>query len=158
MTKLRVHNLGFIGYSSAMTSPEKLLVAALTLALVSCSGPGRGLSEEERFFVNNVKPILEQNCLACHTTTTNPSRLNLSTPEALHGARGGKRFIVSGHPEQSLLIAAVSRKGGHPQVMPAMDLSLTEDQIAVLREWIQGGANWPSGPEGRLVPKANPER
>lgn len=141
-----------------MSSCDLMLVSVLALGLVSCSGPGAGVSEEERFFVKEVKPILEQNCLACHSTTTNPSRLNLSTPEALHGARGGKKFIVPGSPEESLLIAAVSRKGGHPQVMPAMDLSLTEDQIGVLREWIEAGAAWPTGPEGRLVPKASTER
>ena len=153
-----VQNPGFIGYTSLMNSSNKLLVVAFFLASASCSSPDRGLSEKERFFVADVKPILEQNCLACHATNANPSRMNLSTPEALHGARGGKKFIVPGRPEESLVITAVSRKGGHPKVMPAMDLSLTEDQIAILKEWIQEGANWPSGPEGRLVPKVNPER
>jgi uncharacterized membrane protein len=128
------------------------------LLIGSCASPTNSLSIEERFFVNDVKPILERNCLACHSTNSNPSRLNLSGPEVLHIARAGQRFIVPGKPNESLVVTAIMRKGGHANLMPRVDLSLTEDQVAVIREWIESGAAWPTGQEGRLVAKANPER
>ena len=134
------------------------LLAAIPALVSSCSTPSDELTSGEKFFVNNVKPILEQNCLACHNTDAHPSRLNLSGPGTLRAARYSKPFIVSGRPDDSLLISAVSRNGSHPNVMPRLDLSLTEDQVAVLREWIQDGAAWPDGPEGKLAAKANPER
>lgn len=134
------------------------LFASVAGFISSCGMPANKLSNGEAFFVSNVKPILEKNCLACHNTNAHPSRLNLSGPEAILASRHSKRFILPGHPDDSLIVKAVSRKGSHPNVMPRLDLSLTEDQIAVLREWIQDGAAWPKGPQGHLVARANPER
>lgn len=126
--------------------------------LSSCGTPAGKLTNGEKFFVTEVKPILESNCLLFHNTSAHPSKLDLSGPDAVHAVRGTKRFIVPGHPDDSLLVSAVARKGSHPNVMPRLDLSLTEDQVAVLREWIQDGAAWPKGAPGQLVAKANPER
>ena len=134
-----------------------LTVGALGF-LASCGTSATSLTPKEQFFVSDVKPILESNCLACHNSNANPSRLNLSGPDAVLATRGTKRFIVPGNPGGSLMVKAVSRKGSHPNVMPRLDLSLTEDQVGVLREWIQDGAAWPKGPQGQLVAKANPER
>lgn len=133
-----------------------VLAAAMLCACGSSSLPG---AAKEQFFVSEVKPVLEQNCLACHNTDAHPSHLNLSESRALTArGKGGRAYIVPGHPEDSLLIAAISRKGSHPKVMPRLDLSLTDDQIGVLREWIQDGAVWPKGESGKLAPKANAER
>ena len=137
---------------------RSLLICALLSSLLgflsSCGTPSNG----EAFFTSHVKPILEQNCLACHNSDAHPSKLNLSGPDAVVATRNSVRFIVPGHPNDSLLVKAVTRKGSHPNVMPRLDLSLTEDQIAMLREWIQDGAAWPKGESGKLVAKANPER
>ena len=126
--------------------------------LSSCGSSSGSLTNGEKLFVTEVKPILESNCLACHNSDTHPSKLNLSGLGAVLATRGTRRFIVPGHPDDSLLVTAVSRKGSHSKVMPRFDLSLTDDQVAVLREWIQDGAAWPKGSQGQLVAKANPER
>lgn len=125
--------------------------------LVSCGICRQAGRADGQFFTSEVKPILEQNCLLCHNTDAHPSGLNLSGFGALTAHKGGSRYIVPGRPDDSLLITAVSRGGSHPKTMPRLDMSLTEDQIAVLREWINDGAVWPAGPEGRLVAKTNPE-
>jgi mono/diheme cytochrome c family protein len=138
-----------------------LICISLTAAfgfLSSCGTSSSRLTIGEKFFVTEVKPILEGNCVACHNSDQHPSRLDLTSLACLLAARGDKHFIIPGNPDDSLLVSAVSRKGGHPKVMPRLDLSLTEDQIAVLREWIQDGAAWPKGSDGKLVAKANPER
>jgi hypothetical protein len=49
-----------------------------------------------------------------------------------------------------MLLSAIGRKGSHPKVMPRADISLTEDQIGELREWIEDGAHWPAGSAGEL--------
>lgn len=138
-----------------------LICVALPVVLgmfSSCGTSSSQLMNGETFFVTEVKPILERNCLACHNNNSHPSKLNLSGPGVVLATRGAKRFIVPGDPDGSLLVSAVSRKGSHPTVMPRLDLSLTEDQVAVLREWIHDGAAWPKGAQGQLVAKANPER
>lgn len=142
-----------------------LAAVAVQGPLVSCSlwkpasatnGP---LTERERFFVTEVKPVLERQCLRCHNGTTLPGKLNLSSGDvALAGRLRGQRYIVPGRPDQSLVIAAVSHKGNHRPLMPNLvPLTLTDDQIGVLREWIEDGAVWPTGSAGQLKAVVNPE-
>lgn len=132
---------------------------ALAFSLSSCvSGPEGDIPEGERFFVREVKPILERNCVRCHNGAALPAKMNLSTREtALAGRRGGRHYIQPGSPEDSLMIVAISRPGTHAKLMPRQEISLTSDQIAVLREWITDGAAWPQGEPGALRPAANPE-
>lgn len=134
-------------------------LAAVTVQgpLVSCSlfksdGAANSLSEKERFFVTEVKPVLERNCLRCHNGTALPGKLDLRSSDTITPG-----YIRPGKPDASLLVTAVSRKGTHPKLMPQLPLSLTDDQIGVLREWIEDGAAWPLGPEGQLKPVVNPE-
>lgn len=142
-----------------------LAAIAVQGPLVSCSlrkpasGSTAPLTEKERFFVTEVKPLFEQQCLRCHNGTTLPDKLNLTSGEAaLKGRLRGQRYITPGRPDQSLIVAAVSHKGTHRPLMPNLvPLTLTDDQIGVLREWIEDGAVWPAGPAGQLKAVANPE-
>jgi hypothetical protein len=130
-----------------------LAVVVVQGPMVSCSiVKSSGLAERERYFLTEVKPVLERNCLRCHNGTTLPGKLDLRSRDAL---RGG--YIVPGQPDSSLFITAISRKGTHPRLMPQLPLSLTDDQIGVLREWIEDGATWPAGREGHLKAVHNPE-
>jgi len=145
-------------------SPRALLPAGLLFTLMtgvfSCRsiGPSATTAKDEAFFQREVRPILEMNCLPCHHGQLPPGRLDLTTREkALAGRSQGRAFLTPGQPEQSLLVTADSRKGTHPKLMPQRDLSLTEEDIGTLWEWIEDGAAWPAGPRGTLRPKANPE-
>lgn len=125
--------------------------------MVSCSSwkvhpSATPLTEKERFFVTEVKPLLERNCLRCHNGTAIPGKLDLRSKNKVKDG-----YIRPGRPGESLLVTAVSRKGTHPLLMPQLPVSLTDDQIGVLREWIEDGAVWPSGPEGTLRAVRNPE-
>ena len=72
-------------------------------------------------------------------------------------ARTGRPFIIPGDPDCSLIVAAVTRRGTHPRLMPRQELSLTEDEIGELSEWIEDGAYWPEGSAGKLQAVFNPE-
>jgi len=144
-----------------MTIPRACLMAGLlsltSVAFVSCQsgGPPATAADGDAFFQREVRPILEMNCLPCHHGQTLPGRLNLTTREST--LAGTRAYLVPGRPDDSLLVTAVSRTGTHPKLMPQRDLSLTEEDIGTLREWIEDGAPWPSGPDGTLRPKPNPE-
>jgi hypothetical protein len=149
----------FLWYAGGMKVVTYCFLAALTVQgpIVSCSvwkpvANAAPLTEKEQFFVAEVKPILQRNCLRCHDGTVLPGKLDLRNRELVDS-----QFIRPGHPDASLLVTAVSRKGTHPMLMPQLPLSLTDDQIGVLREWITDGAVWPSGPEGTLRTVKNPE-
>jgi hypothetical protein len=124
----------------------------------SCQSGASRSTEAEAFFQREVRPILEMNCLPCHNGVVLPGRLDLTTREkALASRLHGRAFIVPGRPDDSLLVTAVSRQGTHPKLMPQRDLSLTEEDIGTLREWITDGAAWPDGRNGLLRAKPNPE-
>ena len=112
----------------------------------------------QKLFTDDIKPILEKNCLACHSGA-NPTLLNLSNHASpfLPGP-SGRAYIVPGKPDQSLLLEAVSRQGLHQRMMPRLQVTLTDMEIGTLREWIEAGAPWPNGPPGQLHPQPNPEQ
>lgn len=130
----------------------------LLLLLPACALlPGTD-SEQEHYFLTEVKPILQQHCLRCHNGALPPPALNLtSKATAFKRSASGRQYIMAEDPDCSLLISAVQRGGTHPKMMPRKDISLTEDQIGELREWIEDGAYWPEGPKGILKAETGPE-
>ncbi len=119
--------------------------------LTACSLLPAGRSERAGYFHTQVKPVLQQHCLQCHNGSLPPPALNLaSKAAAFKRSASGRDYILAGAPDRSLLISAVQRGGTHPQMMPRTEVSLTDDQIGMLREWIEDGAYWPEGPAGTL--------
>jgi uncharacterized membrane protein len=130
----------------------------LFFLLTACAAIPGTQAERERYFLKEVKPVLQQHCVACHVGTLPPPALNLTSKAAAftHSA-SGRDYILPGDPDCSLLISAVQRGGTHPKMMPRTEVSLTEDQIGMLREWIEDGAYWPEGEKGTLRPQKGVE-
>lgn len=136
----------------------KRTLFAIPVILASCSLQPITSSKEEQYFLAEVKPVLQQQCLRCHNGTMPIPVLNLTSKSTAfkRGAKG-LRFIVPGDPDHSLLVSAIQRGGTHPKKMPHADISLTDDQIGMLREWITDGAFWPEGERGHLRPEKSGE-
>jgi hypothetical protein len=97
-------------------------------------------AQEPTSFNNDIKPIFEASCWACHNATTQLSQLDLSTREgALKGGDHGPA-IVPGKAADSRLYRLVS--GLEKPAMPLDGKSLTEQQIAAIKTWIDEGAHW----------------
>lgn len=123
----------------------------LLFVVTACSLPSVSKSEREHYFLTEVKPVLQQHCLRCHNGALPPPALNLSSRAvAFTRSASGRDYILPEDPDCSLLISAVQRGGTHPQMMPRTDVSLTDDQMGMLREWIEDGAYWPEGEKGVL--------
>jgi hypothetical protein len=128
-----------------------LRLLPVALVVTACSLPVVSKSEREHYFLTEVKPVLEQHCLRCHNGALPPPSLNLTSKAvAFTRSASGRDYILPEDPDCSLLISAVQRGGTHPKMMPRTDVSLTGDQIGMLREWIEDGAYWPEGEKGRL--------
>ena len=97
-------------------------------------------------FVRQVQPILQSACYECHGPKKHKGKLRLdSRPLAMHGGGSG-RAIVPGDSGKSYLIQRVLGRGDEDR-MPLKHDPLSDEQIAVLRAWIDQGAEWPdSGP------------
>ncbi|HYM10495.1 MAG TPA: PSD1 and planctomycete cytochrome C domain-containing protein [Bryobacterales bacterium] len=92
------------------------------------------------FFESSVQPILKANCLPCHNKGNRTSGLAFDTREDV--LKGGKRgpAVKPGAPGESRLMAAVEHKG--ELKMPFGREQLTDEQIAVLRQWIEQNVPW----------------
>lgn len=137
----------------------KLLFLLFLFAVASCSlAPKDQPGGADRYFVTEVKPVLQEQCLRCHDGTQPPPVLNLTSRNAAFRTNArGQHYIVPGKPDSSLLVTAVQRMGTHPKLMPQSDVSLTDMQIGMLREWIEDGAYWPEGAAGNLHHQRSPE-
>ncbi|MCU1261551.1 MAG: Planctomycete cytochrome [Bryobacterales bacterium] len=99
--------------------------------------------QQIEFFEKKVRPILVNNCYACHSADTKPAGgLRLDDRNGiLHGGQSGPA-VVPGAPEKSLLLTRV-RHEDPKRRMPKEGDPLSASQIADLTAWIQDGAAWP---------------
>ncbi len=96
-------------------------------------------SEDTDFFENKVRPVLANNCYACHTSSE-MGGLRVDTRESLlKGGRSGPA-LVPGDPDKSLLVQAVRQTGDLK--MPKGG-KLKPAEVAALTEWVKTGALWP---------------
>ncbi len=95
-------------------------------------------------FKRDIQPIFAEKCYSCHGTEKQKGGLRLDRrKDALQGGDSGK-VILPGKPGDSILIRNVS--GVDPNnVMPPKGKAepVTENQLALLRAWIEAGAPWP---------------
>ncbi|MGH9373457.1 MAG: DUF1549 domain-containing protein, partial [Vicinamibacterales bacterium] len=89
-------------------------------------------------FTQQVQPILEANCLECHSQDKRKGGLSLATyTDVLDGGRNGPA-VRPGNGTGSLMFHRVSAQV-EPQ-MPLDELPLSDAEIALLRTWIDQGA------------------
>ncbi len=98
-------------------------------------------SAREKFFEQNIRPLLVEKCYSCHATKKQKGGLRLDSIEAiLKGGESGPA-VVPGKPDESLLVAAINYAG--PEMPP--DGKLAPEKVAVLTRWVASGATWPAG-------------
>ena len=99
--------------------------------------------EEKRVdFSAEVKPILNKHCISCHGgVKRNADYSVLFRHEALDTTESGKIGIVPGDPDHSEMIRRITSTD--PEVrMPYKEEPLSHDEIAILKKWIEQGAEW----------------
>jgi hypothetical protein len=107
--------------------------------IVACAAQARGaLGDVGRApqFERDVRPILVANCLNCHGVTAPKAELDLRSMSTI--LRGGKSgpAIVRSDPENSLLYQRVTER----EMPPDPKRKLSDQEVAVVRAWIAGGA------------------
>ena len=98
-------------------------------------------ADQLRFFETNIRPVFIEHCQKCHGSTKQWGGLRLDSREALLRGGDSGAAIVSGKPNESLLIRAVRHEDADLK-MPK-DGKLSERQIADLARWIEMGAPFP---------------
>ncbi|MEY2821723.1 MAG: hypothetical protein RL105_1295, partial [Verrucomicrobiota bacterium] len=107
-------------------------------------------------FNRDIRPILSDNCFACHGFDAKKRKadLRLDTAEGAYAVNDGVQAVKPGDPEGSELIKRLLSKDPE-EVMPPPDShkQLTPAQIETLRRWIAEGAayrkHWSFEPPSR---------
>jgi hypothetical protein len=99
-------------------------------------------------FAQQVKPLLERSCVGCHSGEKPRGLFRIDGRDAiLKGGTSGEAAIVPGHSEKSPLIDYVSGKVPELEMPPKAARGripgLKTDEVALLRAWIDQGAEWP---------------
>ena len=106
----------------------------------------------------DIRPILSNNCYVCHGPDSSTRQADLRLDIREHATKqlaDGKKAIVPGRWHKSELINRVSSHD--PEVMmppPEMKRQLSEKEIALLKRWIEEGAEWE--PYWAFVPPEKP--
>jgi mono/diheme cytochrome c family protein len=91
-------------------------------------------------FESRIRPLLAQQCFACHTNTRSGG-LRLDSRQGLLTGGDSGPAVVPGDPEKSILIAAIRHVG--PLKMPKAATRLEDEQIDNFVTWVKDGAYWP---------------
>lgn len=90
-----------------------------------------------------VQPILKQKCWSCHNSEKQKGKLRMDTPDFLLKGGENGRIIVTGDPAKSEMIKRLLLEDSDEHHMPPKGKTpMTEDEIAILHWWIQGGADF----------------
>jgi mono/diheme cytochrome c family protein len=97
-------------------------------------------------YQRQVRPILSENCFACHGPDRRQRKGGLRLDEregALAKLRSGRFAIVPGDPERSLLLELVAAEDEDERMPPARTgKRLAPAEIELLRAWIAAGAEF----------------
>ena len=92
-------------------------------------------------FERDIAPIIQERCIRCHRPGVQENDLSLATIDDL----AESEYIVEGRPYESYLIEVVTADGRERPLMPKEGQPLSDEQVALLRRWIEEGAAWPAG-------------
>lgn len=146
-----------------LLAPLPLVAGALLLGPPAKGAPAANaaVADSAALFNKEVKPILQENCIACHRGTEPMGGLRLTSRAAILKGGASGPAVVLAKPNESLLLAAVNHQG---RQMPPQG-KMAPKKIEALTRWVNRGLPWPEGPEGNVEaeeqhagpPKVTPE-
>lgn len=115
---------------------QKILLVIVAFGLFT------GCQNEKIDFSTQVKPILNKRCISCHGGVKQNGGFSVLFPEeALDTTESGKYAIVPGDPRHSEMIRRINESDPE-QRMPYKEEPLTKEEINILTQWVEEGAEW----------------
>lgn len=94
-------------------------------------------------FKKEIWPILKEKCIDCHGPDKQKSEYRLDTREAaIKGGEYEEKAIIPGNSLKSPFIHFTARAVADMEMPPKKKDFLTNEQVALLRAWIDQGAKW----------------
>ena len=96
-------------------------------------------------FQRQIRPILSNNCLQCHgpDESSRKAGLRLDIKDGIFTQRPNGTPVIPGNAQESLLYKRISDPDPRRRMPPAAaHKEVTDAQKALLRQWIEEGAEW----------------
>ena len=126
-------------------------LVAVCLAAAATTFTTRRLSAQpgaDVEYARDIQPVLRANCYGCHGPALQNANFRVDRRRDVMpnrvGANGAR--IVPGNATASRLFARISGTGAGLQMPPSGPLPA--EQIAIIRNWIEQGADWPDALDG----------
>jgi hypothetical protein len=120
-----------------------ILLALLSIALGE-EKPATFSPEHEKFFENEIRPLLIEHCHRCHGEDNFKGGLRLDSLGAILEGGDSGAAAVAGKASESLLIEAVR----YDSLEMPPDEKLSDRQIDLLTQWVEMGLPWPGSNDG----------
>ena len=92
-------------------------------------------------FNRDIRPIFNRSCTGCHGGVKKAGGLSLITKEEAYGKTENGLGIVPGNAEDSMVYKLITHEDPSKR-MPFEKTPLTEDEIKLIKDWINAGAQW----------------
>jgi hypothetical protein len=111
-----------------------------------------GQSGRRPNYDDDVRPLFARRCFGCHNAAEMRSGLSLESYAGVMKGGSSGDVVIAGRAASSMLFKVVNRDEGVPQ-MPLGQAKLPDNEIALIRDWIQFGllenaSSVPKGPVG----------
>ncbi len=119
----------------------RLLPITLFLSLLSLPS----FAEVPVNFSREIRPILSENCFACHGPDEGKrkAKLRLDEEASAKATREGVAAVVPGNLEKSALVERIETKDEDKVMPPAKThKTVSAAQLALIKTWIKQGAKW----------------
>lgn len=109
--------------------------AVIVSSLAMAAGP------EPVDFAHQIAPILRQHCAECHGGTKAEGGFSINTRELMLDAK----VVTNGDSSDSYLVELITAGDSEYQMPPEGKPRVAEEQILLLKRWIDAGLLWESG-------------
>src|SRR5260221_709332 len=122
-----------------MLSALLCCIPAALVPLARAAAPSE--VEKTRFFEEQVKPILDANCIKCHGGEKTKGGLELTSRQTILSGGDTGPAVSLEQPAKSLLLKAISHTDSELQMPPKKKLA--DPQIVTLTRWVELGIPMP---------------
>jgi hypothetical protein len=113
-----------------------LLLAPQRAAAQAPAAPAKG----QLSFINDVAPILKENCFACHDAKKRKGKLDMTTYESFRKGGDHDDPVAPGKPEESGILDRLTASNNSRMPPKESGDALPKEKIAVVQQWIKEGA------------------
>jgi Protein of unknown function (DUF1553)/Protein of unknown function (DUF1549)/Planctomycete cytochrome C len=104
-------------------------------------------------YADDIKPLLSRRCYACHGSLKQKAGLRLDTAALMRKGGDGGPAVMPGHSDESLIVDVTVGRDGLRMPPESEGSSLTSDEIAKLKAWIDQGAKAPADEKPQPDPR-----